>query len=274
MRGGSIQSILNSKDNKNYILTFKNVTKWYDSSQKQIVALKDISLRVEDGSFTCIVGPSGCGKTTLLTLVAGLQMPSQGSVELNNQVVTKPLGEVGFVFQTDALVEWRKVLGNVMLPIEIKGLKKEDYLDKAIALLNNTGLGDFINHYPKELSGGMRQRASICRAMVHDPPLLLMDEPFGALDAFTRDHLSIELQRIWMQKEKTVLFVTHNIQESVFLGDEVILMSPRPGEIIKKFKIDLPRPRTLRMRETMEFIGYEKDIRETLEAGGYSQFQL
>lgn len=274
MRGGSIQSILNSKDNKNYILTFKNVTKWYDSSQKQIVALKDISLRVEDGSFTCIVGPSGCGKTTLLTLVAGLQMPSQGSVELNNQVVTKPLGEVGFVFQTDALVEWRRVLGNVMLPIEIKGLKKEDYLDKAMALLNNIGLGDFINHYPKELSGGMRQRASICRAMVHDPPLLLMDEPFGALDAFTRDHLSIELQRIWMQKEKTVLFVTHNIQESVFLGDEVILMSPRPGEIIKKFKIDLPRPRTLRMRETMEFIGYEKDIRETLEAGGYRQFQL
>ncbi len=274
MRGGSTQSILNSKDNKDYILTFKNVTKWYDSSQKQIVALKDVSLRVEDGSFTCIVGPSGCGKTTLLTLVAGLQMPSQGSVELNNQVVTKPLGEVGFVFQTDALVEWRKVLGNVMLPIEIKGLKKEDYLDKAIDLLNNTGLGDFINHYPKELSGGMRQRASICRAMVHDPPLLLMDEPFGALDAFTRDRLSIELQRIWMQKEKTVLFVTHNIQESVFLGDEVILMSPRPGEIIKKFKIDLPRPRTLRMRETMEFIGYEKDIRETLEAGGYSQFQL
>ena len=266
--------MLNSKDDKNYVLEFKNVTKSYDSSQKQIVALKEINLGVEDGSFTCIVGPSGCGKTTMLTLVAGLNTPSQGSVKLNGQVVTKPLGEVGFVFQTDALVEWRKVLGNVMLPIEIKGLKKEDYLDKAIALLNNTGLGEFINHYPKELSGGMRQRASICRAMVHDPPLLLMDEPFGALDAFTRDQLSIELQKIWMQKEKTVLFVTHNIQESVFLGDEVILMSPRPGEIMQRFKIDLPRPRTIEMRETLEFIAYEKEIRVTLEAGGYRQAQL
>ena len=235
----------------------------FESKSGKVIALHDINLNVTQGEFVCVVGPSGCGKSTLLNLVAGLRTPSAGAVLIDGQKVYQPQTNVGIVFQRDVLLEWRTVIQNVLFQIEMRGLNTSDYLERAKELLSMLGLGDFLNHRPSELSGGMRQRVAICRALIHDPPLLLMDEPFGALDALTREQLMIELARLWQSTSKTVLFITHSIQEALVLGDRVIVMSKRPGEVIKDLKVDIARPRKL-SESILKFSTYTSEVRGLL----------
>src|SRR5262245_54396279 len=191
------------------------------------------------GEFVSVVGPSGCGKSTLLLMVAGLIRITSGTITIGDIQVTKPYTDLGIVFQEPVLLDWRKVLGNVLIQAEIrKGMDKKRLRARAQELLDLVGLNGFEDRYPFELSGGMRQRVSICRALLHDPPLLLMDEPFGALDALTRDQLNLDLQSIWLGSEKTVMFVTHSISEAVFLSDRVAVFSPRPGRVVEMLDID------------------------------------
>ncbi|MEU8872129.1 ABC transporter ATP-binding protein [Streptomyces javensis] len=208
-------------------------------------ALSDITFTVRRGEFVSVVGPSGCGKTTLLKILAGIVPRSQGAVRVAGRDVTGPLPEVGMVFQTPTLLPWRTVLQNVMVPVEVRKLDASVYRERAERLLATVGLDGFEGSYPHELSGGMQQRAGICRALVHDPSVLLMDEPFGALDALTRESMNVELLRIWRESGQTVVFVTHSIPEAVFLCDRVVVLSPRPGRIAEIVGIELERPRTL-----------------------------
>lgn len=209
-------------------------------------ALQGIELDIARGEFVALVGPSGCGKTTLLKILAGLIDGHSGRVTLDGRPLTRPSLEVGVVFQEPTLLPWRTILDNVMLPVELAGLDRAAHVERAMSLMAKVGLSGFEHKHPRELSGGMRQRAGICRALVRDPSLLLMDEPFGALDAMTREFLNVELQRLWMDSgDKTVVFVTHSIPEAVFLSDRVVVMSPRPGRIAEIVHVDLPRPRRL-----------------------------
>ncbi|MCW8215397.1 MULTISPECIES: ABC transporter ATP-binding protein [Streptomyces] len=208
-------------------------------------ALSDIDLKVRRGEFISIVGPSGCGKTTLLKILAGLIPRTEGAVRVAGRDVDGPLPEVGMVFQAATLLPWRTILQNVMVPVEIQRLDRTAYRERAGRLLEMVGLSGFADKYPDELSGGMQQRAGICRALVHDPSVLLMDEPFGALDAMTREYMNVELLRIWRESGKTVVLVTHSIPEAVFLSDRVVVLSPRPGRIAEVIDIDLERPRDL-----------------------------
>src|SRR5579885_538510 len=239
-----------------------NVSKVYPTRDGPVRALHNVSFTAQRGSFISVLGPSGCGKSTLLMITAGLLSRSSGSVKVNGQEVTQPLTDVGIVFQVPVLLDWRTALQNVLIQAEARGLDLVQYRERARALLASVGLAGFENKYPHELSGGMRQRAAICRALLHDPPLLLMDEPFGALDALTRDDLNLELQEIWLNSPKTVVFVTHSIAEAVLLSDRVAIMSPRPGRIAEVIPISLPRPRGLDMRETAEFGSYARRIRD------------
>ena len=231
-------------------------------------AVDNVSLNIKSGEFVSIVGPSGCGKSTLMMMVSGLVPATHGDIVIDSTVVKKPYTELGIVFQRDALLEWRTVLDNVLLQVDVRGLDRKQYMPKAIGLLARAGLAGFEKYYPWELSGGMRQRVSICRALVGNPPLLLMDEPFGALDAMTREQMNLDLQKIWLENRKTVLFITHSISEAVFLSDRVIVMSPRPGHIAADITIDLPRPRKLAVREQIEFGKYVAEIRETFQSFG------
>jgi NitT/TauT family transport system ATP-binding protein len=217
-------------------------------------ALDGIDLTVTEGEFVAIVGPSGCGKSTLLRIIAGLLHHTVGSVLLGGREVTGAQTGLGIVFQSPVLLEWRNVLDNVLLQLELRGLDPKAYVARAHDLLAKVGLAEFHDRRPRELSGGMRQRAAIVRALIHDPPLLLMDEPFGALDALTREQMRIDLEELWMQTAKTVLFITHSIDEAVLLADRVIVMSPRPGRIEQVYEIALPRPRGLAARSQALFI--------------------
>ncbi len=208
-------------------------------------ALSDIELVVRRGEFVSVVGPSGCGKTTLLKILAGIVPRSEGTVRVAGREVTGPLPEVGMVFQAATLLPWRTIVQNVMVPVEVQKLDARGYRERAERLLALVGLDGFEGKYPHELSGGMQQRAGICRALVHDPAVLLMDEPFGALDALTREHMNVELLRIRRESGQTVVFVTHSIPEAVFLSDRVVVLSPRPGRVAEIVDIDLPRPRAL-----------------------------
>src|SRR5215468_2324177 len=231
----------------------------YRTAGGPVEALRDISLDVRRGEFVSLVGPSGCGKSTLLRIVAGLRAATSGAVSVDGVPVIEPLSNIGMVFQAPVLLKWRTVLDNVLLPAELAGLGTASYRRRAMELLRLVGLGDFAGKRPHELSGGMQQRASICRALLLDPPLLLMDEPFGALDAMTRDDMNIELLRIWGEDKgaggprKTILFVTHSIPEAVILSDRVVVMSQRPGTIAALHAIDLPRPRTVETRASADF---------------------
>ncbi|RTL69676.1 MAG: ABC transporter ATP-binding protein [Pseudonocardiaceae bacterium] len=209
------------------------------------VALQGIDLSVRRGEFVSVVGPSGCGKTTMLKILAGLVSRTAGDVQIAGNDVNGPLPETGMVFQAATLLPWRTVRQNVMVPVEVQGLDKERYGTRADELLEMVGLGEFADSYPYELSGGMQQRAGICRALVHDPAVLLMDEPFGALDAMTREYMNVELLRIWQQSGKTIVLVTHSIPEAVFLSDRVVVLSARPGRIAEIVDVELDRPREL-----------------------------
>jgi NitT/TauT family transport system ATP-binding protein len=246
------------------LIAYREIRKVYSSDGGEVTALEDFSLDVADGEFLTVVGRSGCGKTTLLKLTAGLLLATSGTVHVAGKPVTTPLTNIGIVFQAPVLLPWRKTLANVLLQIEARKLDVNGYRKRALELLELTGLKGFEDCYPSELSGGMQQRVSISRALVHDPPLLLMDEPFGALDAITRDEMNLELRRIWSESKKTVLFITHSIPEAVFLGDRVIVMTPRPGRVAEILNIDLPQPRTTALRDDAKFIGYVKRIRERL----------
>lgn len=231
-------------------------------------AVDNVSLDIQPGEFVSIVGPSGCGKSTLMMMVSGLVPATNGEIVIRGQRVTHPFIDAGVVFQRDALLEWRTVLNNILLQVDIRRLHRRQFEPVARELLARVGLGGFENYYPWELSGGMRQRVSLCRALVHDPSLLLMDEPFGALDALTREQMNLDLQRIWLENRKTMLFITHSIWEAVFLADRVIVMSPRPGRIAATITVDLPRPRRLSVRESAEFGRYAAQIREQFQSFG------
>lgn len=247
----------------------EGVQKVYETrTGDEVHALQRVDLRIEAGQFVSIVGPSGCGKSTLLTIVAGLVSCSEGTASIDGMPVRRSHREMAMVFQRDLLLKWRTVLDNIMLPVEIKGWKPADFRERAEGLMQQVGLQDFAEKYPDELSGGMRQRVAICRALVQQPRLLLMDEPFGALDALTREQISIDLLRLWQSTRNTVIFVTHSIDESVFLSDRVLVMSPRPGRVDLDLTIDLPRPRRFAMRSSPEFLDYVNNIRATFEVRG------
>jgi len=244
------------------VIRLDHVTKTYRTQRGELVrALEDITLHVRENEFVTIVGQSGCGKSTLLKLVAGLVSVSDGSIHVRDQLVHEPFRDVGIVFQDPVLLPWRTVFGNVMFSIEMLGLDAERSRDRARMLLDLAGLGAFETKFPRELSGGMQQRVAICRALVHDPGLLLMDEPFGALDAMTREEMSFELLRIWDERRKTILFVTHSIPEAIMLADRVVVMTPRPGRIAEVLEIELPRPRTVQLEFDERFKAYSQAIR-------------
>ena len=231
-----------------------------------IVALRDITLTIPRDQFVTLVGPSGCGKSTALKLIGGITPPSEGEVRLNGQRLERPSRKIGMVFQRPVLLPWRNVVDNVLFPIEMLGWSVQAYRDTAKRLIELVGLRGFENALPNELSGGMQQRASICRALIYDPEMLLMDEPFGALDAMTREDLSIELLRIWTERRKTVVFVTHSINEAVLLADRVLVMTARPGRVVMDVPITLPRPRSLSTEFTSEFKDYVQMIRNAIYA--------
>jgi NitT/TauT family transport system ATP-binding protein len=253
---------------KGDFLSIAGLEKVYPSREGAIVALKDVNLSVGTAEFVSLLGPSGCGKSTLLRCVAGLERPTAGTIFLRGNAVTAPPEEMGVVFQRDVLLDWLTVVRNILLPARIRRLPLDEWRPKAERLLEIIGLNGFANRFPWELSGGMRQRVAICRALLLDPALLLMDEPFGALDAMTRDELNLELQQLWLADAKTVLFVTHSIAEAVFLSDQIIVMSRSPGRVVDTVTVDLPRPRELAIRETQDFARYVARIRQIFEGFG------
>lgn len=251
-------------------IDISRLSKIYETrDDEDVVAIEKIDLRFEPGSFVAVVGPSGCGKSTLLSLLAGLTSASTGRIAIDGQAISKPHPKIGVVFQSDLLLYWRTVLDNILLPIEIKKLDLSRFRKRAEELLAQVGLEGFGNKYPSELSGGMRQRVAICRALIQEPGLLLMDEPFGALDALTREQMIMDLQSMWLRVRNTVLFITHGIDEAVFLADRVLVMSPRPGRIDLDLTIDMPRPRQWsKVHEDKAYYGYVRQIREIFEAKG------
>ena len=252
------------------LIDLSGVGMTYQAASGPVEALAGITLKVDAGEFVSLVGPSGCGKSTLLRIVAGLRPATAGTVTVEGQRVTRPITDVGMVFQAPILLKWRTILDNILLPAELAGKEKRAYWARAHELIEMADLHGFADKLPRELSGGMQQRASLCRALLLDPPLLLMDEPFGALDAMTRDDMALELLRIWGERDlaqeqrKTVLFVTHSIGEAVFLSDRVVVMSPRPGRIAADLRIGLPRPRTVELRASEAFGQLSLEIFRTL----------
>ncbi len=235
-------------------LALNNISMVYSQRGRRFAALRDVSLEIETGEFISIVGASGCGKTTLLRIADGLVSPTHGRVLVDGHLVSKPGPDRGFVFQQDALFPWRTVLDNIIFGLEVQGRAKREALLRADALVRLVGLGGFERHYPHELSGGMRQRANLARALTIDPDILLMDEPFAALDAQTREIMQSELLRIWRSNRKTVMFVTHQIDEAVYLADRVVVMTSRPGQIKAVLDVDIPRPRDLSVKRTARFL--------------------
>ncbi len=256
-------------------IRLKDLSRTFRSRKGDVEALSSIDLKIEAGSFVSILGPSGCGKSTLLSIMAGLDVPTGGEILINGSRLQGPNSSAGVVFQKDLLLDWRSSLDNVLLQFEMRGKDARPYVDKAQKLLDMVGVGSFAGSYPSQLSGGMRQRVAICRALVHSPTLLLMDEPFGALDAITREQITIDVARITAECSMTVVFVTHSIEEAVFLGDRVIVMSARPGTIADDIQIDLPRPRAEWPRGEHVFDAYVKRAREALVRGGaYAQLAV
>ncbi|MGE0719368.1 MAG: ABC transporter ATP-binding protein [Alphaproteobacteria bacterium] len=254
-----------------HAIALRSVGKTFGSGAERVDALLDIDLDVEKGEFVSVVGASGCGKSTMLRLIAGLMEPTTGSVEIGGHPIAGPDPGIGIVFQTPVLLPWRSVRRNVELQLDIRRSKDPAMRQQVDALLKLVGLSGFAERKPYELSGGMQQRVSICRALVHDPSLLLMDEPFGALDALTREQMNMELQRIWMETRKTVLFITHSITESVLLGDRVVVMTPRPGRIMEIVPVPVPRPRDFSVMRLPEFHTACDRVRQLMNAAGMTE---
>jgi len=256
-----------SKGRPDYI-NIRGLSKRFGDDEDSVLALKNINCTIEQGSFVSVVGPSGCGKSTLLRIVAGLLPYGEGSVQMDGQPIIGTRRDVGVVFQNSILLPWRSVLDNVMLPAEVLGLDIKASRRRAMDLLAMVGLSGFEQKQPLQLSGGMQQRASIARALLHDPKILLMDEPFGALDALTREQMNLELQRIWASSGKTVILITHSIPEAIFLGDVVFVMTPRPGSLERVIRIDLPRPRNMDMMSAPAFASAAHEIRDLFNHSG------
>jgi NitT/TauT family transport system ATP-binding protein len=254
------------------LIDLDRVAMTYQAESGPVEALRDISFTVGRGELVALVGPSGCGKSTLLRIVAGLRPATGGRVLLGGREVAGPVPKVGMVFQQPVLLKWRRVIDNVLLAAELAGEEPARYRERADALLALVGLGEFGAKYPRELSGGMQQRAALCRALLLDPPLLLMDEPFGALDAMTRDELGVELLRVWGEgsaARKTILFVTHSIPEAVFLADRVVVLTPRPGRVARVVDVPLGRPRSVATRAEPAFGALALVIHEALTGREY-----
>jgi NitT/TauT family transport system ATP-binding protein len=252
-------------------IELREVSLRYGSGEKSVEAVTGVTLAVERGEFIALVGPSGCGKSTVLRLVAGLMRVSGGEGKVDDTPLHRPLGNVGIAFQNPTLLPWRTVLQNVLLPLEVNPVHKDKYranpkpyLEAARELLASVGLGGFEDKSPWQLSGGMQQRANLCRALIHRPEILLLDEPFGALDAFTREELWLALQTLWEHEKCTVILVTHDLREAVLLADTVYMMSARPGKIIYQCPIGLPRPRTLESTYDATFVEIVRDLRERI----------
>jgi NitT/TauT family transport system ATP-binding protein len=253
-------------------IEFNSLSKTYRTMDGEIVALRDVSFEIAQGEFVSVLGPSGCGKSTLMLLAAGLDTITSGTVTINGDRVDRPFTDIGIVFQDHALLDWRSVLDNVMLQAELRRLPRAEIRARARDLLRRTGLGEFESKYPHELSGGMRQRAAICRALVHQPRFLFFDEPFGALDALTREQMRIDLEKLWLERRPTVLFITHSIPEAVALSDRVVVMTPRPGQVDRVLPVDLPRPRNKSVIASKAFTECCDAITERLMARGVIQY--
>lgn len=238
------------------------VAKTYPSPDGPVEAVSDISLMLNEGEFVALLGPSGCGKSTLLLMLAGLTQPTSGSIAIDGTQITKPFTDLGIVFQNAELLPWRDALANVTLQTEIRKVAKGPARQRALDLMAQVGLTGFEHRYPDELSGGMAQRVALCRALLHDPNLIVMDEPFGALDALTRDQIQLDMQKLWMTTNKTVVLVTHSIDEAVFLADRIIVFTPRPAKIAADIRVPFSRPRRASDRTTAEFTHLVKEIRD------------
>jgi NitT/TauT family transport system ATP-binding protein len=246
----------------------RRLSKRFQSKNGEVHAVDDVSLTVGKGEFVSILGPSGCGKSTMLNMIAGLTPATQGTIEILGKPVGGPVHDLGIVFQQHLLLPWRTILNNVLLQIEVRRLRKASYKERAERLLDRVGLGGFVDRFPDELSGGMNQRAAIVRALIHDPDLLLMDEPFGALDAITRDQMGLDFHQLSREEGKTVLFVTHSISEAVFLSNRVVVMSPRPGRVKEIIPIELGRERHFELRDEPHFTRYTRHVRRLFESMG------
>jgi NitT/TauT family transport system ATP-binding protein len=246
-------------------LIVDSASKVYQTKTGAVPALEDFHMVAHEGELVCVIGPSGCGKSTLLWSMAGLHALSRGRILLDEKPVVEPDPQIGMVFQDANLLPWRTLQRNIELPFEFKRLKPRDYRQRIDALLARVGLEGFRDKYPRELSGGMQQRASIVRSLSFDPTVLLMDEPFGALDAFTRDEMNLLIQEIWMETGKTIVFVTHNIAEAIFLADRIMVMTPRPGRLSRIYHVDFPRPRPIALTTTAEFVALVAEIKASID---------
>jgi NitT/TauT family transport system ATP-binding protein len=250
------------------MISVRSVSKFFQPRRgSEVVALRDVSLDITPGEIVTIVGPSGCGKSTLLRVIAGLVGASAGEVTIKGVRVTEPSSDIGIVFQSPTLLPWASVLDNVLFPLQMTNQLRRDSPERARVLLKLVGLDGFEDRAPRELSGGMQQRVAICRALISDPEILLMDEPFGALDALTREEMTFELLRIWAKRPKTIVFITHSIPEAVLLADRVIVMSPRPGRVADVIPVRLPRPRSSAQEATSEFQSCAQRIRDLVFSG-------
>jgi NitT/TauT family transport system ATP-binding protein len=249
-------------------ISLRGLSMTYGARDSQLVAIENLNAEINAPEFIAVVGPSGCGKSTLLKILGGILRHTSGEVRIHGELLTGPRRDISVVFQSPVLYPWRTVIDNVLLPIDVLRLGRERYLDAARELLELVGLREFDRRYPWQLSGGMQQRVAISRALINDPKLLLMDEPFGALDAMTREHLHIELQRIWLERKKTILLITHSIPEAVFLADRVLVMTARPGTFVDDVAVDLPRPRPIEIMNSAPFGEYVGRIRSRFKARG------
>ena len=250
------------------LISLLNVKKIYGRGAAEVDAFGPVNLDIEDGQFVSFLGPSGCGKSTLMLMIAGLLEPSSGQIHLNGKSVSGPQTDIGIMFQDNTLVPWRTVRGNIELQLEMRGLVVSKFAESISNLLRSVHLDDFAERYPHELSGGMQQRAAFCQAMVHNPKIMLLDEPLGKLDAMTRERIRTDLQQLWMQNRPTVTFVTHSIEEAVQLSTHVAVITPRPGRIDQIIPIDLPFPRDLDIKNSPKFVHHVREIQEIFRGYG------
>jgi NitT/TauT family transport system ATP-binding protein len=250
------------------MIVARDVGKHFGAAGEGITAIANISINIAEGEFVSLLGPSGCGKSTFLRCLAGLEQTTSGVLTIDGKQVNGTPERLGMAFQRDALLDWMNVLDNVLLPADFNGASRRDFEPRARDLLKMAGLSSFAHAYPRTLSGGMRQRVAMCRSLLLEPRLLLMDEPFGALDALTRDQLNVDLYRLWQQQRMTVVFVTHSISEAIFLSSRIVVFSPRPGKVVEDIRIELPDDRKLAVRETEPFGRYARHVRGLFENMG------